>query len=198
VYHKVESLHDKTFRAVILLDNLSHVQPKTSKDKLRQIMQDGGNELRKIRNKALGLAGRLRTTVKEGDIASIIYTSGTTGHSKGVVLTHRNIVWNAEASARIPEIGVNDRMLSILPLAHVYECTLGLVLPVMRGASVAYLRKPPTAPILMPALKSVRPTAMLTVPLIIEKVVKTGVVKQIPQTSVSCTDVSAEDQQSCW
>ncbi|MCU0452253.1 MAG: AMP-binding protein [Bacteroidetes bacterium] len=178
-YQKVESIDEGTFLAVVLLDNLSHVHPRTPKDKLRTLIRDGGKELRKVRNKALKFAGRLKTNVTQDDVASIIYTSGTTGHSKGVVLTHRNIVWNAEASARIPEIGPEDRMLSVLPLAHVYECTLGLVLPVLRGASVTYLRKPPTAPVLLPALSSVKPTAMLTVPLIIEKVIKSGVMKEI-------------------
>lgn len=178
-YQKVETIDEGTFVAIVLLDTLSHVHPKTSKDKVRQLLREGGKELRKVRNKALKLAGRLKTSVSEDDVASIIYTSGTTGHSKGVMLTHRNIVWNAEASARIPEIGPEDRMLSVLPLAHVYECTLGLVLPVLRGASVTYLRKPPTAPVLLPALASVKPTAMLTVPLIIEKVIKSGVMKEI-------------------
>ncbi len=178
-YHKVETLDEDAFHAIVLLDNLSHLHPRTSKDNLRVLLRDGGKELRKIKNKALRMAGWQKTVVTETDVASIIYTSGTTGHSKGVVLTHRNIVWNAEASSRIPGISSEDRMLSVLPLAHVYECTLGLVLPVMQGASVSYLRKPPTAPVLLPALQSVRPTAMLTVPLIIEKVIKSGVMKEI-------------------
>jgi long-chain acyl-CoA synthetase len=58
----------------------------------------------------------------------------------------------------------------VLPLSHTYENTLGLVLPVSKGAAVWYLRKPPTAPVLLPALKEIRPTVMLTVPLIIEKI----------------------------
>lgn len=178
-YHKVESMDERTILAAVLLDNLSQIRPKTSKDNLRKLVREGSKGLRKIKNKALQMAGRLKTAVGEADIASIIYTSGTTGHSKGVVLTHRNIVWNAEASARIPDIGAEDRMLSVLPLAHVYECTLGLVLPVMQGASVTYLRKPPTAAILRPALQSVKPTLMLTVPLIIEKIIKSGVMKEI-------------------
>ncbi|HBE39989.1 MAG TPA: AMP-dependent synthetase [Bacteroidales bacterium] len=108
--------------------------------------------------------------VREEDIASIIYTSGTTGRSKGVMLTHRNICFNALKGKVIQPIDENDRFLSVLPLSHTYENTLGLIFPMLGGACVYYLRKPPTPPVLLPALELIRPTVMLTVPLIIEKV----------------------------
>ncbi|MCU0362265.1 MAG: AMP-binding protein [Bacteroidales bacterium] len=109
-------------------------------------------------------------TVGEEDIASIIYTSGTTGRSKGVMLTHRNITFNAMKGRVIQPIDENDRFLSVLPLSHTYENTLGLILPMLAGACVYYLRKPPTPAVLLPALQEVKPTMMLTVPLIIEKI----------------------------
>ncbi|MCX6238547.1 MAG: AMP-binding protein [Bacteroidia bacterium] len=111
-------------------------------------------------------------TIEEDDLASIIYTSGTTGKSKGVMLTHKNIVWDAEHGGLIHEITTNDRLLSLLPLSHSYENTLGLIFPVMFGASVHYLKKLPTPAVLIPALQIVKPTAILTVPLIIEKIYK--------------------------
>jgi long-chain acyl-CoA synthetase len=108
--------------------------------------------------------------VNEDDLASIIYTSGTTGRSKGVMLTHKNIVFNAMKGRRVQYVDEKDRFLSVLPLSHTYENTLGLILAVLSGASVHYLRKPPTPSVLLPALEKIRPTMMLTVPLIIEKV----------------------------
>ncbi|HLN56342.1 MAG TPA: AMP-binding protein [Bacteroidales bacterium] len=108
--------------------------------------------------------------VEEDDLASIIYTSGTTGRSKGVMLTHRSIVFNAIRGGRIQPIDETDRFLSVLPLSHSYENTLGLILPLLYGSSVWYLRKPPTPSVLLPALEQVQPTMMLTVPLIIEKI----------------------------
>jgi long-chain acyl-CoA synthetase len=108
--------------------------------------------------------------VEEDDLASIIYTSGTTGRSKGVMLTHRNIVFNAMKGMVIQPIDENDRFLSVLPLSHTYENTLGLILPMLGGSCVYYLRKPPTPSILIPALAEVKPSMMLTVPLIIEKI----------------------------
>lgn len=110
--------------------------------------------------------------VEEDDLASIIYTSGTTGKSKGVMLTHKNIVWDAQHGGLIHQIDTNDRFLSLLPLSHAYENTIGFIFAVMYGASVHYLRKLPTPAVLIPALQIVKPTAMLTVPLIIEKIYK--------------------------
>ena len=109
-------------------------------------------------------------SVEEDDLASIIYTSGTTGRSKGVMLTHRNITFNAMKGLVIQPIDETDRFLSVLPLSHTYENTLGLILPMLGGSCVYYLRKPPTPTVLIPAMEEVKPTMMLTVPLIMEKI----------------------------
>lgn len=113
--------------------------------------------------------------VDEQDLASIIYTSGTTGNSKGVMLTHKNLVWTAQQSRTLQKIVSDDRFISLLPLSHTLENTVGFLLPIMYGASVHYLRKPPVPSVLLPALKKVKPTVMLLVPLIIEKVYKSKI-----------------------
>jgi len=109
-------------------------------------------------------------TVEENDLASIIYTSGTTGRSKGVMLTHKNICFNAMKGRKIQYLDESDRFLSVLPLSHSYENTLGLILPMLSGSCVYYLQKAPTPAVLLPAMALVKPTTMLTVPLIIEKI----------------------------
>jgi len=115
-------------------------------------------------------AGARIAGVREDDPASLIFTSGTSGYSKGVMLTHRNLVHNAMAIDQMcGRVAATDRLLSILPLAHATECTLGLLIPVMKGAAVYYLSGLPAAPILFPALQFVRPTIMIAVPLVIEK-----------------------------
>jgi long-chain acyl-CoA synthetase len=108
--------------------------------------------------------------VKEEDLAPIIYTSGTTGRSKGVMLTHKNISFNALKGRKLQWIDETDRFLSVLPLSHTYENTLGLILPMLCGSCVYYLRKPPTPSVLLPAMAEIKPTLMLTVPLIVEKI----------------------------
>ncbi len=109
--------------------------------------------------------------VNETDPASLLFTSGTAGLSKGVVLTHRNLIANAQSVDRMTGgLSPADGMLSILPLAHATEFTLGLLVPFMQGAAVHYLKKPPAAATLLPALAAVRPTIVLAVPLVIEKI----------------------------
>ncbi len=113
--------------------------------------------------------------IKKDDIAMIVYTSGTTGLSKGVMLSHGNIVSNAVACKSIIILRRTDRLLSILPLAHTYEFTIGFVIPLLMGSFISYLDRPPSASALLPALKVVRPTIMLSVPMVIEKVYRASV-----------------------
>lgn len=112
---------------------------------------------------------------KPDDLASIIYTSGTTGRSKGVMLTHDNIVFDTKGSGSTHQVLHTDRFLSVLPLAHAYEFTIGMLVAVINGAMVHYIDKAPTAAVLTPLLPKLKPTTMLTVPLIIEKIYRNKV-----------------------
>jgi long-chain acyl-CoA synthetase len=116
------------------------------------------------------------------DIATIIYTSGTTGSAKGVVLSHRNLASNVITCYHACKRTERDRWLSILPMAHTLEMTLSMLYPMYCGATVYYLPKPPVASLLMKALKIVKPTTMLTVPMIIEKVYKGSVLPTIQKS----------------
>ena len=107
---------------------------------------------------------------KPEDLAAIIYTSGTTSKPKGVMLSHYNIAAQTTIIPPLFDYNQDDVLLSILPLAHTYECTLGMIYPFSRGAQVHYMDRPPTASALMPALEKVRPTVIASVPLIMEKI----------------------------
>lgn len=118
------------------------------------------------------------------DIATIIYTSGTTGNAKGVVLSHRNLASNVITCFHSCKRTTKDRWLSILPMAHTLEMTIGMLYPMFCGASVYYLQKPPVPAVLLKAMADVKPTTMLSVPLIIEKIYKGSVVPTIKKSRV--------------
>ncbi|MBU8893885.1 MAG: AMP-binding protein [Bacteroidales bacterium] len=122
--------------------------------------------------------------VEESDLASIIYTSGTTGKSKGVMLTHKNIIFDAVQVLSIEHVKSHHRFLSILPLSHTYENTLGFILPILQGASVYYLEKPPTPNALIPAMEKVHPTHILSVPMVIEKIYRNKVLPTFTKSPV--------------
>ena len=129
-----------------------------------------------VRTKNLGvIAQRVRgegtmAVPKPDDLAVIIYTSGTTSKPKGVMLTHAALCAQVGISSGIFPVLPDDVFLSVLPLSHTYECSIGMIYPFSMGARVVYLDRPPTASALMPAPRAVRPSVMLIVPLIIEKI----------------------------
>lgn len=109
----------------------------------------------------------MRVNWDADSLATIVYTSGTTGRPKGVMLSHRNILWNAYRSLQVVERTPEDLFLSFLPLSHTLERTGGYYLPMMLGAGVAYNR---SIPQLAEDLLAVRPTIMISVPRIFERV----------------------------
>jgi long-chain acyl-CoA synthetase len=119
------------------------------------------------------------------DIASIVYTSGTTGKSKGVMLTHQNLIAQVKMTIKIQPVDESSVFLSILPLPHAYEGSLGFLLPVLGGSSVYYLEKSPTPAILLPAMHKVKPTHILTVPLIPEKIFKNSILSQFNKHAIT-------------
>jgi long-chain acyl-CoA synthetase len=107
---------------------------------------------------------------RKGDshaLASIVYTSGTTGRPKGVMLSHHNMLSIAHAGLTMIDVFQEDLFLSFLPLSHTLERTVGYYLPVMSGSSVAYAR---SVAQLAEDLQNIRPTVLIAVPRIFERV----------------------------
>jgi long-chain acyl-CoA synthetase len=113
--------------------------------------------------------------IKPEDLAVIIYTSGTTGMSKGVMLTHGNLISQIMQIKPRLDIGPGDRYLSILPLAHTFECSIGFLYAFFSGAAIYYITKTPAPKIILKAMSKVKPTVILSVPLVIEKIYKNKV-----------------------
>jgi long-chain acyl-CoA synthetase len=166
-------------RKLLRLDDLFHIPDPIAADltSSRDFQHAPGRDMLRTKADTKAIAARNQ---KEDDLASIIYTSGTTGSSKGVMLTNRNLASNASACVRqFFKIKTGYRFLSILPLSHSYEFTIGFLLPMVTGCEVHYLGRAPAASILLPAMKRVKPQVMLSVPLLIEKIYRNSVVPQI-------------------
>ena len=168
-------------KVIFVSDRLKGKISKEIMDKMTLVIEMDTLEIIKADEEKFTCDGKTAVPTPE-DIATIIYTSGTTGSAKGVVLSHRNLASNVITCYHSCKRNDKDRWLSILPMAHTLEMTLGMLYPMYCGASVYYLQKPPVPSILMKALKMVKPTTMLTVPMIIEKVYKGSVLPTIKKS----------------
>ena len=171
--------HSET-KALFVSDRLFSKLSKQTADKLNIVIRT--KNLGIISQNVKGGKGSSRIPQPE-DLAAIIYTSGTTSQPKGVMLSHYNLCSQLEMIDKLFMVYPTDIFLSVLPLAHTYECTIGLILAFYHGSHVVYLDKAPTVSTLLPALKEVRPTVMLTVPLIIEKIYRGAVLKKFTSSA---------------
>ena len=108
----------------------------------------------------------IKATILRDDLATIIYTSGTTGRPKGVMSSHNNFVTNYKALAEIPPLEMHDRVLSFLPLCHVYERTAGYVYQSF-GVSIFYVQNIDE---LADYIREVKPHGFASVPRVFEKI----------------------------
>ena len=105
-------------------------------------------------------------------LALINYTSGSTGSPKGVMLNGRSISNNVEVGMKMLPVDPGQRLVSMLPLAHMFGQVCELLYPLSSGTHIYFLTKSPTPSILLKALKDVQPYLVVTVPLVIEKIYK--------------------------
>lgn len=108
----------------------------------------------------------------ENKLALINYTSGSTGSPKGVMLNGRSISNNIEIGKKILPVEPGQRVVSMLPLAHMFGQVCELLYPLCCGTHIYFLTKSPTPSILLKAMKDVQPYLVVTVPLVVEKIYK--------------------------
>ncbi len=113
---------------------------------------------------------------KLDELMVINYTSGTTGSPKGIMLTGRNISSNIHFGMTKIPVPKNANMMSMLPLAHMYGLAFEFLYPFCGGAHVTFLGKTPSPTVLMAAFAEVKPYILITVPLVMEKVIKGKVI----------------------
>ena len=157
---------------VVNLTDFSVLSSQISAKNIWDQIQEFPDKLKKSFDKAIGSEIKEhKASIAENDVAEILYTSGTTGHSKGVMLTHKNLVSNLfEGPDLLGVIDENSVILSFLPMAHAFGSTSAFLSIIYRGASIYYLKKKPSPKVLVAAMQKVQPTIIGGVPLIFEKI----------------------------
>ena len=175
---KIEELEESELSIVFSLEDftksyLKKVKQKKLDKEVKEFIEGGKTDY-----DVKKLTSSFPKPVQE-DLAVIIYTSGTTGHSKGVMLTHKNITSDVINGLKKFPLTSDDRFLSILPLAHTFEATGGMLCPLVAGVSIFYMKGLPTPQKLLSAMQSVQPTGVLTVPLIVDKIYRKKILPNI-------------------
>jgi long-chain acyl-CoA synthetase len=177
---KVLGLREHKLQSVITLDDFNAEIDWLPLEPFSKFIEKALNFLRQIPDK-IGLKSG---DIGEDDVASIIYTSGTSGHSKAVMLTHKNFVANVLAADKVISVSPDWTFLSVLPLSHTYEFTLGFLFPLLKGARVVYAGKAPTPSVLEKICRREKPTIIAAVPMIMEKIYKKKVLAAFEKSLV--------------
>jgi len=122
--------------------------------------------------------------VSNKNMAVLSYTSGTTGFTKGVMLTHNNLVANVIYANKNMPLDPGDKIVSFLPLAHAYGCAFEFLWPFNLGCHVTFLTKTPSPQIILKAFAEIKPRLILAVPLIMEKIYKKQILPVINKSSI--------------
>ena len=116
------------------------------------------------------------------DLSTINYTSGSTGDPKGVMLTYRNFSATVDYSQR--NVPAGDKMVSMLPMAHMYGLVIEFIYPLCNGTAIYWLGKAPTPATLLKAFADVKPYLLITVPLVMEKIYKSKIKPTLDKPAV--------------
>ena len=176
VLKKIDPKQMKGLRATIFMDNMTIVE---ADEKFRKAFEGADAAFPKAYPKGVQQSDVNYPIDNYDDLAIINYTSGSTGNPKGVMLTHLNLSGNVEfACQRIPH-KPGDKVLSMLPIAHMFGLMFEFLYQVCDGAETYFLTQAPTPTVLMKAFAQVKPFMILTVPLVVEKIIKKGVLPKI-------------------
>ena len=176
VKKKIDTTQMKGLKATIFMDEMTIIE---ADDKFRKAFEGGEAAFQKAFPNGVSIDDVHYPTDNYDEVAVINYTSGSTGNPKGVMLTHLNLSGNVEFGLqRIPH-KPGDTVLSMLPIAHMFGLMFEFLYQVCDGAEIYFLTQAPTPTVLMKAFAQVQPFMILTVPLVIEKIVKKGVLPKI-------------------
>lgn len=168
VWRELQHQELPALEAIISMDDFSFIHlDESHKGRVEHIMQE---ESALTENTFFSLVKG--GTIDLDSLALINYTSGSTGSPKGVMISHRSLSNNVENGQHILPVEPGQRVVSMLPLAHMFGQLADFLYPFSAGATIYYLTKTPTPSILLKAMADIKPYLVATVPLVIEKIHK--------------------------
>ena len=169
-----------------------HVIYEKEGDKITNYMKNIMQNYREAYPRGFSIDDIKYADINNDEVCLLNYTSGTTGSSKGVMLTINNLTGNVLYAKNMlnPDNGEHyfrkgARTLSFLPLAHAYGCTFDFLTPLACGGHITLLGRIPSPKILVEAMKTTRPTAVCSVPLILEKVYRKSILPMLEKGPMS-------------
>ena len=182
VLKKIDAKEMPGLTAVVFMDDFS--LNTAANEEVEKIYAGIADAFAKDYPNGLSASDLKYPTDNHDDLALINYTSGSTGNPKGVMITHKNLSGNIDfACKKIPH-QPGDKVMSMLPIAHMFGLMFEFLYQVCDGAEVYFLTKAPTPSTLMKAFAEVHPFMILTVPLVIEKIIKGKVLPTIKKPAI--------------
>ncbi|GAG26329.1 unnamed protein product, partial [marine sediment metagenome] len=145
---------------------ITFFKPEEDALQITHYYEDIIEEGKTLRSEEPELLQERRRELDGTDLATIVYTSGTTGKPKGAMLTHSNFISNIKMSLEVIKIKEDDILLSFLPICHVFERMAGYYMPLYVGCTIAYAE---SIQAVSDNMREVRPTIMMSVPRLYEK-----------------------------
>lgn len=167
IFNKIDDSKIKKLKGIISLGNFEVLC--SSKDKLEKAVKKADEKVKKnkIDKEKLEYADP-----KDNDMAVLSYTSGTSGFSKGVMLSYQALYSNVRIGFDYIDLRPGDKVVSFLPLAHVFGCMFEFLTEFCCGCHVVFLSRVPTPQLITKAFQEVKPRLICLVPLIMEKIYK--------------------------
>ncbi len=172
---KLYELQQGLLKTVVTIDDSDDEHAPLGIVRFTDFLLLGENASSRKKERVAELAG----SVKDSDLAAIIYTSGTSGHSKAVMLTHKNLVSNVASAQQVIAIKPEWTFLSILPMSHTYEFTIGFLLALSCGCRIVSLGGRPNPSLLQKVCATEKPAVSCVVPMVMEKIYKKRVLPSL-------------------
>lgn len=181
IWENLEEEKLPELRGALSLTDYGVLYQKDGED-IYSIITSLEDRFKKKHPKGYGPSDIKYTTLDNNKIMVLNYTSGTTGFSKGVMITGNNLTGNLTFAKNIFNLQPGDKMLSFLPLAHTYGAAFEFLYSMTAGCDITLLGKTPSPKILLKAFEEVKPSLILSVPLILEKIYRKMIIPMLNKT----------------